>query len=128
MFKSDEELKHFVAAAPWVGGARLTGFTVQPHITAKDDDGGAWLGAELKFMIKDTIKGDALAPDSEIIITVLVPDRPDVVNWGTGVFGRNPAKIILVDPKNPKDSARPYYERVFTDGELPRAQLQKIGK
>lgn len=126
LFSSEAELRKAIDKAPWVGSVDITKMQTGLDVAYTDEKGGKWRIAEITAKVTDVLKGEKIPENTLITVNFLIPDRPDTLEWSTGIFGRNPQKILFCNPKETGDNVEYYYDAVFSDGELPRAEIDKV--
>lgn len=129
MFHSDAELKKVFAATPRVLAGKVTSFGLMDKTTT-DAKGTVWRAVQVVLTVGETLKGTPVPAGEKETFYVLLKDSECGVDNLTGLFSRNIAKIVFLGekPKDGKVSTTLFDETVWTDGELPRAQLKRILK
>lgn len=128
MLGSDKELAALYQDSSWVGGVKVIRFTLESDESRKASPDPHHTAARLELEIVDTIKGTAPHPSgSPFTLAILLPHRDDLREWATGVFGRNPRKILFL-PADASSSPPLWEKALFTDGEIPREQLRTIAE
>ncbi|MCP5548587.1 MAG: aspartyl protease family protein [Akkermansiaceae bacterium] len=126
MLASDEELAALLRASSWVGGVNVLRFTLESEDSRRKSPDPSVSAARLDVEVLDTIQGESpVRLGATTTVTVLLPHRDDLREWATGVFGRNPKKILCL----PAAGTTPALDRaLFTDGELPRTHIERVLK
>lgn len=128
MFSGDEELKSTYANATRVLAGTVTEYGVM-DLTTKDANGNVWRAIQVKANFKEVFKGDASEVGAEENVLVLVKDEPNLDQTLSGLFARNPQKLFFLGEKSDgkTGNATTVDSVIWTDGELPRNQLKRLG-
>ena len=119
-------LDALLRASSWVGGVNVLRFTLESEDSRRKSPDPSVSAARLDVEVLDTIQGESpVRLGATTTVTVLLPHRDDLREWATGVFGRNPKKILCL----PAAGTTPALDRaLFTDGELPRTHIERVLK
>ena len=129
MLGSDDELARLFRESSWVGTVKVLRFTLESEASRARSPDPSRSAARIDLEILGTLKDDGrFTPGTTAQTTVLLKHRTDLADWATGVFGRNPRKILFLPSPTPPVAAPRIERALFTDGELPRAQLQRVLK
>lgn len=127
MFESDAALKTACAGSAWVGAVRVKSAGVVPEIKIKGPRGVDLVGVQLEVAVVETYAGASKPADETLTVVVLCPARADMPAFLSGSIGRNPMKLLFLAPDvDGRPAARLMDETLWTDGDLPRAQLRRV--
>lgn len=123
MFASDAELKQAWNAAPRVIVGQVRKCEVLPGIKT-DAAGQPCEIVEITVSVNETLKGASASAATEVIRVTIPPHENQKSNI-TGILGRNHVKLIFL-PSSTNGTPPALTSTIWSDGDLPRAQLKRI--